>query len=121
MSVGIFICILHNTATAAPATVDEIFQLLDSDGDQLIQHVEYRLNKVTLHSLFDSDQNFYVERDETALSPEAFASADSDRDGRMSGFEFVDSPLASFNDIDANEDGVITLEEMTSFVQQIRN
>ena len=84
-------------------------------------HAEFRLKKVMLFSLVDSDQNLSVEYDETALSPEAFATADTNHDGRLTGFEFVYSPLAEFELIDVNHDEVVTLEELTSFVQRIRN
>jgi Ca2+-binding EF-hand superfamily protein len=49
------------------------------------------------------------------MTPEAFAEADLNGDGKLSGAEFVEAPFSQFDAMDRNGDGVITFEEFREF------
>jgi len=49
------------------------------------------------------------------LSPDVFKRFDSDGDGKISSFEFVDAP--TFAAIDANRDEFVTIEEYLRFLR----
>jgi Ca2+-binding EF-hand superfamily protein len=54
------------------------------------------------------------------MTSEAFAEADLDGDGKMSGAEFVQARFTQFEAIDASGDQEITFEEFRQFMQQFQ-
>ncbi len=91
------------------------FRIIDKNGDNTIDRLEFRLNKVAALSLIDANSDGYVTLDETLLTPDKFKRFDADGDGKISSVEFVD--LRSFDTIDGNRDGSVTFEEYLSFVR----
>ncbi len=91
------------------------FRIIDKNGDNTIDRLEFRLNKVAALSLIDANRDGYVTLDETLLTPDKFKRFDADGDGKISSVEFVD--LRSFDTIDGNRDGSVTFEEYLSFVR----
>ena len=91
------------------------FRVIDKNGDDMIDPLEFRLNKVAALSLIDANRDGYVTLDETLLTPDKFKRIDADGDGKISSVEFVD--LRSFNTIDENRDRSVTFEEYLSFIR----
>lgn len=91
------------------------FRKIDQNHDDKIDRLELKLRKVLFHSLIDVNQDGYVAIDETLLSPDLFKQFDSDGDGKISSFEFVDAP--TFTAIDANRDDFVTFEEYVHFLR----
>ena len=52
------------------------------------------------------------------ITPEAFAEADLNGDGKMTGAEFVQAPFSQFDAIDANGDQGITFDEFREFMRR---
>jgi hypothetical protein len=70
--------------------------------DGLVDHlrVEWRERKVLFY-LLDADNDIYLERGEVpGMSQEAYAAADLDHDGRLSGFEFNQATFTQFETAD---------------------
>ncbi len=91
------------------------FRKVDMNRDDKIDRVEFRLKKVAFLSLIDVNRDGYLTIDETLLSPDVFKRFDSDGDGKLSSFEFVDAP--TFTTIDANRDEFVTIEEYLRFLR----
>ena len=100
--------------------VEAIFAIFDSNGDGVIDRTEFDLNKIKVISVLDRNRDDHLERDELKISDEKFQTADQDGDGKISSFEFVESPLANFEAFDADGDGIITLEEFRAYVEDLR-
>ncbi len=91
------------------------FRKVDQNRDDKIDRLEFRLKKVAFLSLIDVNRDGYLTIDETLLSPDVFKRFDSDGDGKISSFEFVDAP--TFTAIDANRDEFVTIEEYLRFLR----
>jgi Ca2+-binding EF-hand superfamily protein len=91
------------------------FRKVDQNRDDKIDRVELRLRKVAFLSLIDVNRDGYLTIDETLLSPDVFKRFDSDGDGKISSFEFVDAP--TFTAIDADRDEFVTIEEYLRFLR----
>ncbi len=91
------------------------FRKVDQNRDDKIDRLELRLKKVAFLSLIDVNRDGYLTIDETLLSPDVFKRFDSDGDGKISSFEFVDAP--TFTAIDANRDEFVTIEEYLRFLR----
>jgi hypothetical protein len=108
------------TAAAIP-TVDQLahakrrFARIDQDGDGRFDRLDFRLKRVSLFGMVDANEDDYLTRDETLLSPEAFQDFDSDGDGKISSREMADR--RSFDMMDINRDDYITLEEYVKFLR----
>ena len=100
--------------------VAAVFAIFDSNGDGVIDKTEFDLNKIKVISALDRNRNDHIDRDEVKVSDENFQAADQDGDGKISGFEFVESPFGKFEAFDADGDGVITLEEFRAYVEGLR-
>ncbi len=66
--------------------------------------------------LIDANNDGFITRDETLLSPEQFELFEFDGDGKISAIEFVDA--RTFRTIDINQQGYITFEEFLTFIQK---
>ncbi len=91
------------------------FRKIDQNRDDKIDRLDLRLKKVSFLSLIDVNRDGYLTIDETLLSPDVFKRFDSDGDGKISSFEFVDAP--TFTAIDANRDEIVTFEEYLRFLR----
>jgi Ca2+-binding EF-hand superfamily protein len=66
------------------------------------------------------DQDYRLSPEDINMTSEAFAEADLDGDGKMSGAEFVQARFTQFEAIDASGDQEITFEEFRQFMQQFQ-
>ncbi len=110
---------LAKPAVAAEGSVERVFMDLDRNGDHMVDRVEFRINKMKVFYLRDTDEDGYLSFGEVLLSSTAFNAGDRDGDGRISGIEFVDAPFTAFDAYDANGDGLLTLEEFANFARPI--
>lgn len=122
MLVHMSLAIVATALLAEPATsADEakaVFSRLDTNGDGVILHTEFDIKSFEIFYIRDRNENIKIEPGEVRLSAEAFAAADSDRDGHLSGVEFFDAPFAQFEAADANTDQMITQQEFERFISQ---
>jgi Ca2+-binding EF-hand superfamily protein len=106
-------------ARAADAS-REIFDILDEDGDGVVRREEFLRTKIEVFytALRNVDQDQRLGPDDIDITPEAFADADLNGDGKISGAEFVQARFTQFEAIDASGDQEITFEEFRGFMQQ---
>jgi Ca2+-binding EF-hand superfamily protein len=125
---------------AAPATaqalneqeIERRFKAFDTNGDGRISREEWELNKVVV--IFDSreraaaasgappgtvDRQIAITRAASRLSPEAFATLDTNGDGVLSGSEIIASDLLQFENIDKNGDGYIDRAEFNALIDRL--
>ena len=107
-------------AYAADVDLSEIFDILDADRDGVVGRAEFLRKKaeVFYRALTDLDRDQRLRPDEINITSEAFADADRNGDGMLSGSEFVQADSMQFDAIDASTDQEITLEEFREFIPQ---
>jgi Ca2+-binding EF-hand superfamily protein len=105
-------------AGAAAVDLRESFAILDDNRDGVIGREEFLRNKTQIfyRALTDLDRDQRLNRGELNLTPQAFADADLDGDGKLSGAEFVQARFMQFEAMDANGDQEITSEEFRAFI-----
>lgn len=106
------------TPPVVAAELEDLFALLDANGDGVIDPQEFQLRKteVFFRNIRDMDANMTLGPADTNLTPEAFAEADLNGDGQLSGAEFVQARFARFELYDADSDQRITFAEFESFI-----
>jgi Ca2+-binding EF-hand superfamily protein len=76
--------------------------------------------EIFYRALKDLDRDQRLGPEDIHITPEAFAEADLNGDGKISGSEFVQAHFTQFEAIDANGDQKITFEEFREFRKQYR-
>lgn len=109
------------SSAKADEALESVFEQFDKNGDGVVDRTEYDLNKVLVIGAFDKNRNDHLDRDEVNISPENFEAMDLDGDGKISGFDFVESDLGKFESIDTDGDGLITMEEFRAYIEKLRN
>jgi Ca2+-binding EF-hand superfamily protein len=98
----------------------EVFDILDDSHDGLITRQEFLRTKIRVFygflKIVDVDQ--HLDPEHIKITPEAFAEADLNDDGKMTGAEFVQAPFSQFDAIDANGDQGITFDEFRDFMRR---
>jgi Ca2+-binding EF-hand superfamily protein len=109
-------------ADAAVGDATEVFGILDENGDGVVTREEFTRMKTEIfyRALKNLDQEQRLSPSDINITPGAFADADLDGDGKLSGSEFVQAPFGQFDAIDANGDQKIEIEEFRDFIQQYR-
>jgi Ca2+-binding EF-hand superfamily protein len=108
--------------THAADDAREIFDILDDDRDGLVRREEFLRTKIEVfyRALRNVDQDQRLGPEEINITPEAFAEADLNGDGKISGAEFVQARFTQFEAIDASGNQEITFEEFREFMQQFQ-
>ena len=98
----------------------EMFDLLDESRDGVVSRAEFLRMKTEIfyRALTDLDQDQRLSPEDINIAPEAFADADLNGDGKISGAEFVQARFTQFEAIDANGDQEITFEEFREFTRE---
>ena len=110
---------------------DEVFDILDKNRDGLVERQEFLRAKTEVFYRFlrrvPTDQTpvsctsatgCYLDPGDINLAPEAFAEADLNHDGKISGAEFVRASFSQFDAINANGDQGINFEEFREFIRR---
>ena len=92
---------------------ESMFAILDMDGDRKVSFREFAFRKMDAFSMIDSDRDGYLATAEVLLTPEQFAQADRDQDGRVGLVEFIDSRYGQFEFYDIDESGAVDVQEFT--------
>jgi Ca2+-binding EF-hand superfamily protein len=100
----------------------QTFDILDENRDGLVRREEFLRTKIEVFysALRNLDQDQRLSPEDINITPEAFADADLNGDGKISGAEFVQARFTQFEAIDASGDQEITFEEFREFMQQYR-
>ena len=121
---GIFACLLAALALPRPAAAEDdaarLFRTLDKNADQQVDRDEFNIQEMEIFYFSDADRNGFLAPDETILSAASFAVVDHDKDGKLSGFEFLDSELTDFDRVDRNGSGTVTADEFEAFLETIK-
>jgi Ca2+-binding EF-hand superfamily protein len=106
--------------TLAADNSREIFDILDENRDGLVRREEFLRTKIEVfyRALEDLDQDQRLSPEQINITPQAFADADLNGDGKMSGAEFVQARFTQFETIDASGDQKITFEEFREFMRR---
>jgi hypothetical protein len=101
-------------------TLKEVFDILDANHDGVVTRQEFQVKKVEVFYLFLKEVGLdqHLDPEDIKITPEAFAEADLNDDGKMAGAEFVQAPFSQFDAIDRNGDGEITFEESREFMRR---
>lgn len=77
-------------AAGQETQIRQAFELLDGNGDGRISRQEFQLNKTQIfyRSLRRAGETSSLKLEDSSLTPEAFAEADTDGDGVLSGSEW---------------------------------
>jgi Ca2+-binding EF-hand superfamily protein len=98
-------------------TLKEVFDILDANHDGVVTRQEFLLKKGEVFYLFLKEVGLdqHLDPGDIKITPEAFAEADLNGDGKLGGAEFIEAPFSQFDAIDRNGDGQITFEEFREF------
>jgi Ca2+-binding EF-hand superfamily protein len=97
------------------------FQLLDENGDGAVARDEFgrRKTQIFFVALDAAHTDQVLRPEDVRLTAEAFARADINGDGLLSGAEFIQAPFMEFESFDADSDGRITLEEFAAVARRV--
>jgi Ca2+-binding EF-hand superfamily protein len=103
-------------AAGQETQIREALDLLDANGDGRISREEFQLNKTQIfyRSLQGAGETSSLKLEESTLTPDAFADADTNGDGVLSGSEWIEARFAQFDLYDADDDQAISLQELES-------
>jgi hypothetical protein len=100
----------------------DLLAAMDANGDGAVTRAEAQAARETMFTRLDGDGDGYLsqaEREAMAHGQGAGrrmprGNADANGDGRVSRSEFMGQPFRGFDMADANNDGVVTGDEMTA-------
>ena len=102
-----------------PTTADELFSVLDADGNGRIDRAEWKTRKMAIFYMRDVNGDIQLSREEVpGLAADVFAAADLNGDGMLSGYEFNQAPFTQFEDAAKGAEAAngISLESFTAYV-----
>jgi Ca2+-binding EF-hand superfamily protein len=85
--------------------------MLDDNGDGKVTFEEFQARKILTFTARDENQDNSLSFNEVRITREQFDAVDRNKDGKISGLEFVDSPFGQYETYDLNKDGSIDLQE----------
>lgn len=114
--VGALCVLLAEPAFAVDeARLQRFFTLMDADGDGQISRPEFQFGKGAVFLAIDEDGSMTLSQDEMRLTPEAFGQLAGD-DGVVDGEEFIAADVASFYAIDKNQNHLMDMAELTTYI-----
>lgn len=118
IAIAVALKLFGSVETADAGSPEEIFQVLDKNGDGVVERFEFDVKKMEIFYIRDIEKDINLSIEETNLTPEAFRGADADGDGKLSGYEFIRASFTQFDSADGNTDGLISREEFQAFYWQ---
>jgi Ca2+-binding EF-hand superfamily protein len=113
---------IASVAAESGAPTDKyIFQLMDMDGNQVIDRTEFITQKMMVFYVRDINRDLKLSASELPVfATDVFKSADADGDGSVSAFEFNQAEVGMFENLDENADALITFNEFIEFRKKTR-
>lgn len=113
---------ITSVAAESGAPTDKyIFQLMDMDGNQVIDRAEFITQKMMVFYVRDINRDLKLSASELPVfATDVFKSADADGDGSVSAFEFNQAEVGMFENLDENADALITFSEFIEFRKKTR-
>lgn len=113
---------ITSVAAESGAPTDKyIFQLMDMDGNQVIDRAEFITQKMMVFYVRDINRDLKLSASELPVfATDVFKSADADGDGSISAFEFNQAEVGMFENLDENADALITFDEFIEFRKKTR-
>lgn len=113
---------ITSVAAESGAPTDKyIFQLMDMDGNQVIDRAEFITQKMMVFYVRDINRDLKLSASELPVfATDVFKSADADGDGSVSAFEFNQAEVGMFENLDENADALITFDEFIEFRKKTR-
>lgn len=93
----------------------------DANDDGGVDRAEFHSRMVEIFFFADSDRDGFMtwpELEKAVAFPEDFRGADADGDERISLYEFVRVRFADFDTVDANRDGLLSVEEVVAVFER---
>lgn len=113
--------LLPQLSAAAEGDAARLFRTLDLNADKQVDRDEFNIQEMEIFYHNDADRDGFLVKQETIMSQASFATVDQDKDGKLSGYEFIDSKLTDFDEIDSNSNGILTSDEFEAFLEAIKN
>lgn len=113
-----------------PRTAEEMFVILDDNGDGCVDAGEWRLRFMAVFFLLDTEGDTTIPgskgderltKSEIPLAnPETFASADTDHDGTISAYEYNQAPFTRFAAVRKAKKNCLTVQEFANYLSGLR-
>jgi hypothetical protein len=110
---------------------DELYALLDADGDGCVTESEWLRRKMAIFFVLDREgtdpltggrgDSMLTRAEVPRLGEPAFAAADRDGDGRISDFEFNQAPFVRYEAVARDSAGCLTLVQFGRYVDGLRS
>lgn len=110
--------LVPQVSAAAEDDAVRLFRTLDRNTDKQVDREEFNIQEMEIFYHGDANRDGFLTKDETILSQASFATLDHDKDGKVSGFEFIDSKLTDFDAVDSN--GIVTSDEFEAFLETVK-
>ena len=99
-----------------PMSDADAFGALDENGDGVVDAAEWRRRQMMIFYILDTDRDlFLVAAEVPGLASSEFAAADSDQDGRLSGYEFNQAEIVQIEFADKDNSRRVTLAEFQAY------
>ena len=112
-------CLLAPVArSASPEQLQQTFRQLDTNADGQVSATEFENRKIYVFSVHDANGDNAVQPSEVDLDAGQFQTIDTDGDGKISGFEFIEAPIGQFQAYDTDGNGSMTFDELATSARQ---
>jgi Ca2+-binding EF-hand superfamily protein len=109
----------------------QLFGAADANGDGVVTRAEFLAARANNFSKYDRNGDGFIDTEDfprrlrarqnvSQRLDELIGRFDSDRDGRISGAEFVDGPTSAFDLADANRDGQLSRAEIDAAAKAVK-
>ncbi len=116
----VLLALAPQVSGAAQDDAARLFGTLDMNADKQIDRDEFNIQEMEIFYNSDANRDGFLALEETILSPASFATVDHDKDGKVTGFEFIDAKLTDFDAIDRDGNGILTADEFAAFLATIK-